>query len=380
MDMNLVKLIMDQLTGGAITKLGSLLGTDEETTERAATAAVPSLLAALGRMASNDDGAKKLSSTLGALDTNAFGSITQMLGGNTGSLLGKGTSLLSSLFGDSMVSGLASTLGRITGVNSSISKNLLGYLMPLVLGKVASQWKNQGGTPNALRSLFADQREHIDAALPAGFSLADIPGTDDVRGTTYSTPRTREREPVTTSSPAKWLLPLGLALLAGLFLWQFVLRPRADRDNQAARDTANVERTANTAARTANTEADRVTAMKPVTDGIDVPSVAVVRDDLTGLFNSLDTSFSNIRDAASAERALPALQDLNTKVDAMTQVFSRLPEASRAALRPALEEQVQMATEKANAVSSIEGIGANIKALIQEIISKITRWISANAR
>jgi hypothetical protein len=198
--------------------------------------------------------------------------------------------------------------------------------------------------------------------------LADIPGADEVRGTTYSTPRTRDREPVATSSPAKWLLPLGLALLAGLFLWQFVLRPRADRVNQAAADTAD-------------TAADRVTAMKPVvTDAVDVPSLPAVRDDLTGLFNSLDTSFAGIRDAASAERALPALRELNTKVDAMTQVFSRLPEASRAALRPALEEQVQMATEKANAVSSIEGIGANIKALIQEIISKITNWISDNTR
>jgi hypothetical protein len=338
-------------------------------------------------MASNDDGAKKLTNALGALDTNAFGNITQMLGGNTSSLLGKGTSLLGSLFGDSMVSGLASTLGRITGVSSGITKNLLGYLMPLVLGKVASQWKSQGGTPHALKSLFADQREHIEAAIPAGFSLADIPSTDEVRAHAYSTPRTRDREPVAASSPAKWLLPLGLALLAGLFLWQFVLRPRADdRVDQAARDATNAaERTATaverTAARTANTAADQVTAMKPVMpDGIDIPNVSVVRDDLTGLFKSMDTSFADIRDAASAERALPALRDLNTKVDAMTQVFSRLPEASRTALRPALEEQVRIATEKANEVNSIEGIGANIKALIQEIINKITRWISASTR
>jgi hypothetical protein len=37
-------------------------------------------------------------------------------------------------------------------------------------------------------------------------------------------------------------------------------------------------------------------------------------------------------------------------------------------------------TEKANAASSVEGIGADIKALIQEIVVKITKWISADNR
>jgi hypothetical protein len=67
--MNLVKQIMDQLSGGALGQLSSLLGTDEETTERATTAVVPSLLSVLGRMASTDDGARNLSSTLGGFDT-----------------------------------------------------------------------------------------------------------------------------------------------------------------------------------------------------------------------------------------------------------------------------------------------------------------------
>jgi hypothetical protein len=360
--MNLVKQIMDQLTGGAIDQLGSLLGTNAETTERAATAAVPSLLSALSGMMSSDDGARKVTNALNGLDTSGFGNIAQMLGGNSSSVLSTGTSLLSSLFGDSMTSGLASTLSRFTGLNSGIVKTLLAYLTPLVLGKVANQWKNQGGTSQALKSLFAEQRDNIANAVPAGFSLADISDANDIRKPVYATTHTRDREPVAARSPLSWLVPAALALLGGFVLWQFLSRPRP---NEAVAEKVE-------------TAGDNVTAMKPVLpETIDVSNVASVRDGLGGIFKSLDTTFTDIRDAASAERAAPALRDLDAKIDAMNQMLSQLPESSRATLRPLIEEQVKVATEKAKAASSVEGVGAEIKAILQGIIAKITKWISA---
>jgi hypothetical protein len=45
-----------------------------------------------------------------------------------------------------------------------------------------------------------------------------------------------------------------------------------------------------------------------------------------------------------------------------------------------LEKQVKAITEKANAVGSIEGMGADVKALIHEIVVKITKWISADTK
>ena len=378
--MNLVKQILDQFSGSALGQLGSLLGTDAETTERAATAAVPSLLSALSGLASTDDGARKLSNTLESLDTGGLGNIAQMLGGNSSSVLSKGNSLLGSLFGDSMIASLASALARFCGFNSGIVKNLLAYLMPFVLGKVANQWKNQGGTPHALKSLFADQRENIADAVPAGFSLADIPGAGEVKKAAYNTVRKATPEPVATSSPAMWLIPLAIALLGGYFLWQFLSRPGADQvaDNRVRTTADDVQ---DNRRHTARTTADEVRAMKPVVpDGIDIPSITGVRDELGGMFKSLDTTFTDIRDAASAERAMPALRELNTKIDSMNQTLSRLPEAGRATLRPVIEEQVNAVAEKARAASAIEGIGAEIKALIQEILTKLTRWISPENR
>jgi hypothetical protein len=156
---------------------------------------------------------------------------------------------------------------------------------------------------------------------------------------------------------------LAAALLGGFFLWQFLSRPREAQ--VADRDVA--------------TTTEQTTVMKPVVpDAVDVPDITVVRDDIGSLFKSLDTTLTDIRDPASAEQAMPALKDLNAKIDAMNRVYSRLPEASRTTLRPVMEEQAKIAAEKANAANSMDGIGAEIKALLQEIIGKLRKWISAD--
>ncbi len=359
--MNIVKQVMDELSGDLMGQLGSLLGTNAEKTERATAAAVPSLLSALARMMSNNDGAKKLTNVLGGPDNGGLDNIAQVLRGDASSLLNKGTTMLGSLLDDSMASGIANAVSRFAGLNAGVVRSLLAYLLPLVLGKVAAQWKSQGGTSQALTNLFADQRNQIASAVPAGFSLADIAGLTDARKAASSAGRSVKAQPVAARSFASWLLPLALVLLVGFLLWQFLLRPRVDQ--------AAVETTAESV--------DEVITMKPVLpEATDVPGLARVSEDLGGLLRSLDTALFEIRDAASAERAMPALSDLNTKIDAMNQILSRLPEASRMALRPLIEDQVKVASEKAKAASSIEAIGAEIKALIQEIVTKITTWIS----
>jgi hypothetical protein len=363
--MNLVKQITDQLSGDALGQLGSLLGTDADSAKRATSATVPALLSALSGMMSNEDGAKKLTNALGGLDVGSLGNITQLLGGNTGALLKNGTGMLGSLFGDSMVSGIANAVSRFSGLNAGMVKSLLAYLLPFVLGKVAGQWKNQGGTSQALKSLFADQRDNIANAVPGGFSLADIPGLTGTKGPASTSRRTAEVDRPAARSTASWLVPLALALLAGFFLWQFLSRPKADQ--------AAVKKPAETV--------DKSLPMKPALPAVtDVPDLASVRDNLSGLFKSMDTALLEIKDAGSAERAMPAMKELNSKIDAMNLILSRLPESSVVALRPFIEEQVKAATERANTASSVVGIGDQIKALIQEIVAKITKWISADSK
>src|SRR5215204_3435760 len=97
--MNLVKLITDQFSGDTMDKLSGLLGADRSNVSTAVSAAVPSMLAGVLGMASDDDGARKLSNTLSLVDTNTAGDFKRSLEGDTGSIVQKGNNLLGSLFG-----------------------------------------------------------------------------------------------------------------------------------------------------------------------------------------------------------------------------------------------------------------------------------------
>jgi hypothetical protein len=119
--LNLVELVKDQLAGGVLAKLPEILGTTQTTANTAVSAAVPTLLAALGSNASSRDGARNLQSTLDSFDTRVLNNISQSLSGDGKSFIGIGSSLLSFPFGSGTLSGLGSILSRFTGMDKGES-------------------------------------------------------------------------------------------------------------------------------------------------------------------------------------------------------------------------------------------------------------------
>jgi hypothetical protein len=382
--MDLVKSILDQLTGDNLERLGAEFGAGPDTVRTATEAAVPTILSSLAGLASSNVGAQKLASTLGNLDLGKVGSLAGMLGGDASEITQKGGSLLSSLFGDSLISNITSAISRFSGLGGGSAKSIISFLMPFILGKVAGAWKNKGGTASGLQRLFAEQKDAIADAVPSGFSLASIPGLPRAEEAVRAVGRSASAVGAAASDSARyaantahdatrsffsWLPALAALLLLGLGLWYFFLRPGRDAREAAENTSATVRRQAD--------ETDEVVTRRPVLPDAAALRLDNVREDMSGLFRTMNTTFTDIKDAASAEAALPELEELNSKIDGMSQVFSRLPEASLTSLRPAIEDHVKVVTDKAQAVSSIEGIGPQIKALIQEIITKITKWITA---
>lgn len=150
---------MDQLQGPQLAQISQQLGLSESQTQGAVSAALPLLLGALGRNASQPDGAQAL---YGALQRDHAG---LDIGGVLGSVLGgggQGAQILGHIFGNRQ-EGAARGLGSATGLGSSQAGSLLRMLAPIVLAYLARRMFSQGNaaSPHALGQVLGDEHQQI---------------------------------------------------------------------------------------------------------------------------------------------------------------------------------------------------------------------------
>jgi hypothetical protein len=358
--MNLVQDIVDRFSGDLLGNLSSVVGEDEDSTGYAAQAAVPALLAGLSSMASNSDGARKLTSALNGLGSSSMDDVAGMLRGDAGAVAQRGSNLLNSLFGDNVVGNLAGMLGRYSGLASDAVRKLLALVAPMVLGKVASAWKSKGGTPQALTSLFAEQRQHIAEAMPAGVSLADLPGWSNVKQAAAATADAGRGAAATagtaTRSAATWAIPLALGALGLLLVWA-LMRPR---DDEAAKRADR------------STKGQEVTAQKPVVAAESAAAeITRVNDDLSSIFTTAGDVMGEITDAASAEAARPKLEALSQQIDDTKTALDRLPATGVASVRTTAEKSIATIKDQATRMLELPGLTAELKELINRIVRKL---------
>src|SRR5262249_27626139 len=161
----------------------------------------------------------------------------------------------------------------------------LGYLMPMVLGGIASRFAGKPANAQALTNMFADQKTAIANALPSGFSLPDVPGL----GAAGSAARgALDATPASGSSLMQWPLALAAVVALAFILWYY-LRP----------------------------------GQTPTSD------VAKVSTDVTSNIKSLTDTLSGIKDEASADAALPKLTELGGKLGGMKEMVDKLPTAEK---------------------------------------------------
>jgi hypothetical protein len=165
--------LFDQLQGAPLRQISQQLGIGPAQAAGAVSAALPMLLGALGRNASNPQGAADL---FGALQRDHAGAGVGDLGGLLGAVLGGGASrqtdgdgILGHILGANQQRAEAG-LGQATGLSGGQSGQLLKILAPIVLGFLATQlFKGQGAgaapaaDPNAdvLGSLLGREQAHV---------------------------------------------------------------------------------------------------------------------------------------------------------------------------------------------------------------------------
>jgi hypothetical protein len=354
--MNIIDIIIKLLgRGDIVSKIASLLGTNQDQAGKGINAAVPALLAGLAAVAKKSSGADALAKTISSQDPGILDDVGGFLG--KGDAAAKGGNLLSSLLGGEGLGRLGGVLSQFTGIGQEGSGKLLGLLGPVVLGAIgkSAPKTDAGGIANFL----ASQSGNISSALPSGLGKmlsSAIPGVGDLLGGASETVGATARSTIHAahggvrqaekagSSFLKWLIPAILAVLAILFLPKMCRQ--ADDAGRAVADMAN-----------------------PAAEGTRLVSEA------TEVLQSATESISSIKDEASATAALPKLRELTTKIGSIETVFAKLPASVQSTVRASLRPLIAKLREAAQPVLGLPVVGAQVKPVLDEMFAGLERLV-----
>lgn len=160
----LMNAILSQFDSDTLDQLSNQLGTTQQTTGNAIAAAVPLLLSALSRNASNDVGRESLYNALSNdHDGGILNDLTSFLGGANN---GPGQGILAHVFGDSQ-NGVVNALSRATGMDSASMGRLLATLAPIVMGFLGRTRQQQAMGPSGVAGLLGGESEYAQQAAPS---------------------------------------------------------------------------------------------------------------------------------------------------------------------------------------------------------------------
>jgi hypothetical protein len=356
--MNIVSTILNMIAPAILDKLAASLGISATTAKSALAAAIPAVLGAMGSKASSDVGARALFDAVSKADTGAMGDLGATLTGASGADFMKGgLGSLTSLLGDNALSGLTGAIGKQAGLPAAATSSLVGLAGQLAMGQLAKSVTGGGLNASSLAGLLSSQQGNIAAALPAGLGSAlssagvlggDFAGqaskavNDAARTASAATAQAANAAKKTGTNWLAWIIPL---LVIAAAAWYF-LGGMGHSVKEAAEQAAG-------------------SATALVVDGVDVNA------QLTTAFDGLKTTLGGITDAASAQAALPKLQEAVTSVDGLTAMAAKLTPAQRTMLATAITAALPTLKELVAKVLAIPGVGDIVKPTADALMAKV---------
>jgi Bacterial protein of unknown function (DUF937) len=356
--MNIVSTAMQFLTPMITNKIASALGISPGLVTTAIGALIPGLLGGIVSKSATPAGAGSLFDLLGKQDPNLLGSFASMLGGpGQQSMISGGTNAMSSLLGGSATSALAGAVGKFAGIDGAQSNNLMGMLAPVLLGQLAQTTKSSGLDASGLAKMLDGQKSNIAAALPGGFaSMLGGSGlldgvTGSVKAAAPTVPKVEmPKMPSMPSSEGFNWMPWagGAAALAALFyLFGGMGSSKPPVVVAPAKTTAPAVAVSPAAATEALAQARSIVA-------------------------GLTTSLGGIKDAATAQAALPQLTASSTGLDTLTKLAGTLSPEMRTPITAMIASALPSLAPMIANVLKIPGAEAILKPVLDGIMTKMT--------
>lgn len=389
--MNLVDLLKSQMSSEVTKQLGGMLGTSDSDTGNLLKASLPALLAGLGSVASKKDGADKIATAIGGLDPGMLGNLGKMLGGADAK---KGGDLLGSLLGNNMLTSLLPLLGKFVKLDSSLITKALGLLAPLVLSSIGSAFKGQKVDGAGISRLFSEQKSNIASAIPAGLSLANLPGLESLGNVGKVANQAMNQASKATADASsglgKLLLPLlALAAIIGGILWfmnsgakkvEDATKKAVETGAKAVAGVADagkevVKAGEKVAAGAADAVKDAakstVEAAKDMIGDVAVPGFSDLQKGFSGMFDTVGPLLGGIKDAAGADAALPDLEKAVTGLDGMMGTLGGMPEVAKSAVSTMVQSQLDKIGPVIDSIVGMQGVGEKVVGVLKSLKDKL---------
>ena len=164
----ITQIITQQLGGTAARTIAQRFGISETTANTAIQMAVPLIMTALARNASQPQEAQNLHQ---AIATDHDGSIFDNLLGYLGNpQSANGAGILGHVFG-SQQPAIQSNLAQATGMDQNSAGGLLETLAPLVMGSLGQAQQQNGLDPSGLSNFLNVQEQEAQATAPDAMSM-----------------------------------------------------------------------------------------------------------------------------------------------------------------------------------------------------------------
>jgi hypothetical protein len=159
----ITQLIVQQMAGPVVRQLAQRLGVSESTAEHAVRLAVPLLIAALARNASQPQGAQELHQAVNRdHDGSVFANLPAVVDDPQAA---KGPGILGHVLGGQRGS-IESSLAQATGMDPAAAGSLLEMVAPLVMGAVGRDQRQNDLDPGGLADYLGAQRQQAQASSP----------------------------------------------------------------------------------------------------------------------------------------------------------------------------------------------------------------------
>jgi hypothetical protein len=369
---------MQFLTPDMIAKIASALGLDRSVAQKAIGGAVPALLSSLTDVASTPNGARQLTNILTQQPQGSLDTLKNLIGGSgQNTLADTGSSTLSGLFGGGTLDTMAQSIGKFAGLDAGSGKSLLGMLGPVVLGVLGQQQRSAGLDANGLASLLGSQKSQIAAAIPSGLAdqlsaaglidkaegglrsgaAAASAAGSRMAGAAERTVAGASRSAYATTSAASsqwpyWLV--ALAVLAGL-AWFALGRPGGET-------TAELPRPATTRPTTGTV------GMAPADLTVGGMNLA---NQVSLSVGALKSVLPSITDVASAQAALPKLQEATAQLNEVSSLATKLTPEGKNTLAKLIAAAKPTIDQMCDKVLATPDVGSIAKSSIDELRGRL---------